>query len=222
MNALFDAHHSSADEDSFIFDEIAQALRDKGYIILPQALPVEVLQALLAYYQSIDEAEFKAAGIGREQQHQENISIRSDEIYWLDKQHSAIQAYFSWMENLRQGLNRRLFLGLFDYECHYAHFAAGSFYKTHLDAFRGQRNRVVTSVLYLNPEWSAADGGELILYSEDGSERLETLLPYFGTMIVFLSEEFPHEVAISHKSRHSLTGWFRVNNSLSDHIDPSR
>ncbi|MFZ3017309.1 MAG: 2OG-Fe(II) oxygenase [Gallionella sp.] len=37
--------------------------------------------------------------------------------------------------------------------------------------------------------------------------------PTFGTMIIFLSESFPHEVLVSHATRRSIAGWFRVSGS---------
>lgn len=118
----------------------------------------------------------------------------------------------SGSEQLRQYLNRELYLGLFDFECHYAHYPQGAFYKKHYDAFQGSSNRRLSTVLYLNPNWLPEDGGELILYTNDGDTVLETVLPKFGNMVIFLSEEFPHEVLPTNRSRYSLTGWFRINN----------
>jgi SM-20-related protein len=37
--------------------------------------------------------------------------------------------------------------------------------------------------------------------------------PTFGTMIIFLSESFPHEVLRSNATRRSIAGWFRVSGS---------
>ena len=52
-------------------------------------------------------------------------------------------------------------LGLFDYECHYAKYQQGDFYKKHYDAFKGRSNRIFTTVCYLNTPES---GGELVIY----------------------------------------------------------
>jgi len=39
-------------------------------------------------------------------------------------------------------------------------------------------------------------------------------------LVVFLSEEFPHEVLKAKRSRFSVAGWFRVNTSNAERADP--
>jgi len=122
------------------------------------------------------------------------------------------------MEGLRLGLNRRLFMGLFDYESHFAHYPIGAFYKKHRDAFAGQSgnrqpNRVLSTVLYLNSAWQPHEGGELLIYAEDGEAIIETVVPVYGRLVIFLSEKFPHEVLPATRERKSIAGWFRVNES---------
>lgn len=80
---------------------------------------------------------------------------------------------------------------------------------------------MLTTILYLNPGWQPGDGGELVIYTEDGQNVLGTISPTFGTLVLFLSGEFPHEVLTSNRSRYSLTGWFRINNTDSVHLDPA-
>jgi len=48
------------------------------------------------------------------------------------------------------------------------------------------------------------------------------VLPQLGTLVVFLSEEFPHEVLAAQRDRYSIAGWFRVNSSTAQQIDPPR
>ena len=117
------------------------------------------------------------------------------------------------MDALRSDLNSRWFLGLFDYECHYARYAPGAFYSKHLDAFAGNKNRVLSTVLYLNAAWEAGQGGELQLYSLNGATVLERVAPLHNRLVVFLSERFPHEVLPASRERHSIAGWFRVRKS---------
>ena len=204
---------------SEIFDDIANALADTGYIILPAALPTDLTDALYLHMKSLNDEKFRRAGIGRDNQHHVNDFVRTDEICWLTGKHSSARAYLDWMESLRLGLNRRLFLGLFDYESHFAHYGTGAFYKKHRDAFRGNTNRVVTTVFYLNPNWMVEDGGELVMYSEN-DEVIERVLPHYGKLVVFLSDRFPHEVLPAGRDRYSVAGWFRVNNSLGFTVDP--
>ncbi len=206
--------------DGDIYTRIIDALRDKGYIIIEEVFSVEQLQALFIDIKNTTRDEFYPAGIGREQAHQLNRFVRRDRICWLDHSHAQAAFYLQWIEQLRLRLNRELFLGLFDYECHYAHYPKGAFYKKHLDAFQGSSNRRLTTILYLNPAWQVNHGGELMMYAADGETVIETVQPTFGTMVIFLSEEFPHEVLPANKSRYSLTGWYRINNNTGFNLDP--
>ncbi len=62
--------------------------------------------------------------------------------------------------------------------------------------------RKLTAILYLNPDWKRGDGGELRLYLDDdrdgggGSdiERCVDLGPEGGRLVLFWSDEIPHEV----------------------------
>lgn len=206
--------------DGDIFTEIAKALETQGYIILNNALTVESIDSLFIHLKSMNQEKFRRAGIGREQDFHINRFVRTDKISWIKEADNRLHDYLKWIEELRQRLNRQLFLGLFDYECHFAHYPPGAFYKRHYDAFRGQSNRVVTTILYLNPHWSSSDGGELVMYNDDNDTTLETVTPDYGKLVIFLSEMFPHEVLPAKRDRYSLTGWFRINNNLDNIVDP--
>jgi len=196
------------------YDLIADALADKGYCVLPQLLPAELNIALHRRVARLDDADFQRAGIGRDLDFQLNNRIRRDQTRWLTHEHQTDRAYINQMAEFRLAINRRLFMGLFDYESHYAHYPPGAFYKKHLDAFKGQSNRVLTTVLYLNPEWQAEDGGQLLIYAPDSDQVIETVNPNFGSFVIFLSEEFPHEVVKSLRDRYSIAGWFRLQDPL--------
>jgi SM-20-related protein len=205
---------------SDLFDEIALAIETRGYIILPTALPAGLTDLLYIHLKSLSLESFKQARIGRDSREMDNPFVRNDKILWLDGEQSAVVEYLSWMERLRLAVNRRLFLGLFDYECHFAYYAKGAFYKKHYDAFQGERNRVLTTVYYLNPNWQPLDGGQLQIYSPNDGGLMESVQPSYGQMVIFLSERFAHEVVPAQRERYSLAGWFRVNNSLQGRIDP--
>lgn len=177
---------------------------------------------MLLRSREIDNSEFSPAGTGRETGHRINRFVRGDWIYWPAPDESSTSALLDWIERLRLALNRRLFLGLFDYECHFACYPVGSFYRRHFDAFRGDTNRVVSMVLYLNPGWTRVEGGELVIYRGDGAAPLARVAPLYGTLVVFLSEEFPHEVLPATRPRYSLAGWYRVNGSSGGAVDPPR
>ncbi|MFV0543001.1 MAG: 2OG-Fe(II) oxygenase [Marinicella pacifica] len=195
-------------------DEIVSALYTVGYVVLERVFDEDYLCCLLKELLARKPAEFHTAGIGRDMDFQKNHFIRSDRIHWLQGHEGFLSDYQRWAECLRLAVNRRLFLGLFDYECMFAHYPAGAFYKRHLDAFNQGINRRLSTVLYLNPQWGSNDGGELLMYAPDSDELICRVLPCMGTMVLFLSEEFPHEVLPAQRSRYSLTGWFRVNEGI--------
>jgi SM-20-related protein len=205
-----------------VYTRIIKGVLEDGYILLEKIFSDEQLQALFIDIKQTGSEHFRAAGIGRDQDHQLNRFVRRDRIRWLEPGYQPADFYLDWNEQLRQRLNQELFLGLFDYECHYAHYPNGAFYKKHVDAFKGVSSRRLTTILYLNPDWQPNDGGELVIYAEDSQSVLETVLPTFGTMVLFLSEDFPHEVLSAKRSRYSLTGWFRINNTDSLNLDPQR
>ncbi|MGB0443129.1 MAG: 2OG-Fe(II) oxygenase, partial [Pseudohongiellaceae bacterium] len=113
-----------------------------------------------------------------------------------------------------------LFLGLFSFESHFSHYQSGDFYRKHLDAFKGEANRVLSLVTYLNRGWEPDQGGELVIYSPEDGTELVKVTPMFATLVLFLSEEFNHEVLSTSRNRYSVAGWFRLNGSIKDSIDP--
>jgi SM-20-related protein len=190
-----------------LYSKITDALVDKGYIIIPNALPIKLMKELLDV--SRDESAYKNAGISSSENLHIDTTKRRDKTVWIDEDGATLSEYLAFSEGLKEYLNRTLYLGLSYYESHFAIYEKGDFYEKHLDAFQGSKNRVVTTVLYLNEEWSEADGGELIIYGGD-DQKVEKVVPKMGTLVVFLSDTFPHEVLPTNKKRHSIAGWFRV------------
>lgn len=191
-------------------ERIVAPLVADGFCIVDGALPATLAQSLAECCAGAPDAAFAVAGIGRHVSHQRDSSVRSDAIRWLDAARIPDGDYLAVTEQLRVVLNRELFLGLFDYECHYARYAPGAFYRRHVDAFAGQKNRVLSTVLYLNRDWREEEGGELLLYECDAAAPLARVLPHYNRLVVFLSERFPHEVLPATRARHSIAGWFRV------------
>lgn len=191
------------------YDEIAEALAGPGFIILDGVFPSHQTQGLVDLI-AAKQSQLTRAGIGREGDYQLNDFVRGDAIQWLESGDLPVTEFLSAMDKLRQALNERLFLGLRDYEAHFASYAPGAFYKKHRDAFRGKPGRKVSSVFYLNPDWDLSAGGELVLYDEAGEQELVRVAPECGRLILFLSEDFPHEVLPAQHSRQSIAGWFRI------------
>ena len=146
-------------------------------------------------------------------QQAKNTSIRGDSIFWLDENshESSVQAYFIKMHLLRNALNLHLFMNVQALETHLAVYPVGSVYEKHLDQFNqgeGVQTRQLSSILYLNNHWLAADGGALRLHFNE-SEYLD-IAPSAGKLVLFLSAQFWHEVLPAKRDRISLTGWFRA------------
>lgn len=221
MNALA-APFDTGDGD--VFARIAGDVERQGYCVVDTAVPAVLVQRLFAHLANLPEHALQRAGIGREDEHTLNRFVRTDETRWLERSEPSARDFLDWMEQLRLGVNRRLFLGLFDYEAHFARYAPGAFYRKHYDAFAdGTTNRVLSTVLYLNPNWQPGDGGEMLLYAPDDDAReLQRVAPLFGRLVVFLSERFAHEVLPTRVTRFSIAGWFRVNASLNGQLDPPR
>jgi len=111
---------------------------------------------------------------------------------------------------LREQLDRELFLGLRELEAHYALYPPGARYARHRDRFRDDDARVLSAVLYLNDDWNEADGGALRLYFDTGvSTPYRDIAPHAGTLVLFLSAEFDHEVLPATRERLSVAAWFR-------------
>lgn len=193
--------------DDKLIDQIADALATDGWVLLPLALPTAACQALRYRAAELAGTAMQKAGVGRGGDFALAETIRSDRISWLATSDSLEAAYLQWMESLREGLNQRLYMGLFDYESHFAHYPAGAYYQKHQDAFRGQSNRILSTVCYLNEQWTKADGGQLLIYQNE--QLLARVEPEMGSLVIFLSERFPHEVLAARRERYSIAGWFR-------------
>lgn len=211
--------HSS---DECLYQKITDDLVMQGYSINPKALPLSLAKALYQQLQDLNRAEFDTAGIGRQQAHTVDTRIRTDEICWINGSTDSGQNWLNWAGGLREYINSQLFLGLFSFESHFAHYGPGDFYKRHLDAFKGESNRVLSLVVYLNPDWEPQDKGELVLYRDESDLEGIKVAPSFATVVAFLSEDFPHEVLPAKRDRYSIAGWFRLNNSIENRIDPPR
>ncbi len=228
VDSALDASFPVAAEDPFVgplseedhftawLDKIADALAGPGYLVLDGLLPERLVAGLCQALEQDLADELRPAGIGRGDDYQLNRQVRRDKIRWLDEiadeqRHPAVTEFLCWMDKLRSGLNQRLFLGLFEYECHFAVYERGDFYQKHLDAFKGNPGRKLSTVFYLNTDWLPEDAGELVLYDGAGELELERVAPKGGRLAIFLSEDFPHEVLPAAKHRASIAGWFRVN-----------
>jgi SM-20-related protein len=187
-------------------ETIATALAESGWGIFTDVLPARLARRLSSRARALEC--YQNARVGRHGARQRNRFVRRDQIVWIDGDTLAERAWLDWANELCVYLNRTLMLGLNSFESHFAMYGPGTFYRRHLDAFRGESNRIVSLVLYLNPHWQPSHGGEFVIYGEHDQE-LGRFPPTLGTLAVFLSEVFPHEVLPTTTQRYSLAGWFR-------------
>lgn len=204
-----------------VYDRVSDELIDKGWCVIPDYYEPDLVNALyrdLSAYQAADA--LSRAGIGRGDDFKIDDNVRGDKTHWLTRETRAQAKYLDIMENLRIAMNRRLFLGLFEFESHFALYEPGAFYQKHKDSFRGAANRILTTVTYLNENWRGKDGGFLIIYHPETELEETRIKPEAGTLVIFLSEEIPHKVEKTRRPRSSIAGWFRCNTSIAGDIDP--
>jgi SM-20-related protein len=181
-------------------------LSDTGYFIWDDFVSVEGVKKLVTIADlNSQSGDFKKAGIGKQALFQLDKSIRGDYIQWLDKknQNEIVLQFLKKIDWLKSSLNETCYLGLKDFETHFAIYPENTFYKKHVDRFQQNAHRVISFVLYLNENWQEGHGGELAIYLDD---KTETVQPLGGRLLLFRSE-LEHEVLMSYRKRYSITGW---------------
>jgi len=149
-----------------------------------------------------------AAGIGNKDVKDAKQTMRGDKIYWMDKSHDNKyeQQFLQLAEDFIEHLNQTCYTGINGYEFHYAVYEEGSFYKRHRDQFKNNNDRKFSLINYLNTDWLAEDGGQLLVYQDD---TVQNILPHSQTAVFFKSDEMEHEVTKANRSRMSISGWLK-------------
>lgn len=197
-----------------VFDSIADALAEHGFAVSDQFLSQSEVKAILDTHALRQDVEkLKKAGIGKQQHHQINESIRGDYIQWLDKTTAEppLKVYLDRIQELMHRLNEALFLSMKDFEIHMTVYPVGTFYKRHLDQFKKDDHRRLSVICYLNEGWEESQGGQLRIYLPGGGYDI---LPTAGRLVCFRSDQLEHEVLPATRERRSLTGWI-----LDQHAD---
>lgn len=182
-------------------------LSEDNFLVIDDFVPEGLYARLKDFFlEKLQDDQFAQAGVGSIFNNQLVTSIRRDYTYWIDKQRDeALAPFFSLVEEMLSNLNRYCYLSLSGYEFHFAHYPKGSFYKRHLDQFKGRNNRMISVIIYFNDNWQKGNGGELKLFREDGSEVL--IEPVAKRCVLLRSDCVEHEVMETQVSRFSLTGW---------------
>ncbi len=195
----------------FSLDGIADDLYKNGYACVKNFSDDTLLRGLLDTIKTIDtDDNLQKAHIGRGREHRLSTEIRNDKTHWIDGKNDYEHQFLDYLNTIRLALNKNLMLGLFDVEAHYAVYEQGGFYRRHLDSFQDKKNRIVSLVVYLNKNWQISDGGLLNLYHSQQEEySFASIIPEYNHAVFFLSEQIPHAVTLSHKTRLSIACWFR-------------
>jgi len=192
---------------------VAIALANRGWCVTDGFLPRLLVGQLAQEAGELRKSGgLRPAGVGRGKSFRIRPEIRTDRVKWLDPYEcsGAQSLYLGALDDLRLAVNRTLFLGLFEYEGHFAVYPPGSRYRKHLDQFPGVEQRLVTCILYLNQGWGREDGGQLRIYTDpDHESRYQEVRPLQGRLVTFLSGRFLHEVMPARRDRLSITGWMK-------------
>lgn len=194
-------------------DHIADQLENQGWAVVNDLFPLILCQNLYSEMMvRKDEGFFHKAAIGQKEHQQTVDTIRGDHVDWLDchATQDPIASYLSIIRQLRDKVSQRFFLPLNSFEAHFAIYPPQTYYRKHLDQFKSDDSRQFTVVLFLNPEWQANDGGELLLYDPVEREKvMASILPRMGVFACFFSSKIWHEVLAPQRERCALTGWLK-------------
>ncbi|AGG87228.1 2OG-Fe(II) oxygenase [Rhodanobacter denitrificans] len=194
-------------DNASLFRTAADALAGDGWCVLTELLAPAQTHALADECTALYAARRLApARVGAARTATE---LRGDRTQWFDPAAASApqRTFVARLDALRLALNRELMLGLVESEAHYAVYPPGARYARHLDRLRDSDARVLSAVFYLNQGWQEADGGALRLYLGDGTHR--DILPHAGTLLLFLSARFEHEVLPATRERLSIACWMR-------------
>ena len=191
------------------FETLISRYLDTKVGVVPDFISEELAENLVQRLFELKEQNLlKAAGIGNVAKLTHNAEIRSDAIYWLDRNNNNEfeNQFLDQVDAFVTYLNRSCYTGITGYEFHFALFDKGSFYRKHLDQFQNNSSRQFSMITYLNQNWQPEDGGELCIYDE---AKIQKVTPNNRKTVFFKSDELVHEVLETNKARLSVTGWLR-------------
>ena len=221
-----------------------KTLRDQGYVIIDDFLTSESwMETLRDDIMNLRQKnKFKIAKIGQDSTNTLNEEIRVAETCFLgrdkpelkDFHNQAREKLYEVLETLRSDLQEgcnKLDPNLSEFL--YAYYPTGGFYRRHRDAVKGSASwlREYSLLLYLNEECydPDTDGGRLRMHFDSGGDFLpdgeaplfQDVDAYGGTLVIFESNKFPHEVLDTVAERFAVVGWYNRPMTLADLKDIS-
>lgn len=195
-------------EETYIawMDELA----DNDFVVVDDFLSDYLVNKVISFFEDrLSENDLEKAGIGALGNHTIDKKIRGDYIYWLSEPRDVeLNQLFDQLNEMILNLKRYCFLSISDVECHLAYYPEGSFYKKHVDQFKERNNRIISFALYLNEDWKAEDEGQLVIYKDGNTHKID---PLKNRIVLFKSAGLEHEVLLTNAPRYSVTGWMLNN-----------
>jgi SM-20-related protein len=191
------------------FEELIRGFIDNQFAVCDHFLPLELAVLLQQNLLNLHKSDkMKKAGIGNLQVKDTGQDKRSDKIYWIENKtvDPPELAFLRQIEQFIAYLNETCYVGINDYEFHYAIYESGSSYQRHLDQFNNNNDRKFSLIHYLNTDWLDDDAGELIIYLNDKTEKI---LPRIQKAVFFRSDHCEHSVEKSFRPRMSISGWLK-------------
>ena len=115
-----------------LFDNIVDDLVEQSYSLQNKKAPIEICINLLNQVEN-NKLEFNSAAVGRNNLQIQDKTIRSDKTNWITGQTQTEKDLLNWFEKLKKYLNKNLYLGLNNIECHFSIYEPGDFYQKHVD-----------------------------------------------------------------------------------------
>lgn len=138
---------------------------------------------------------------------------RISNVFWftyLQEEHLEyvpnILKFKQWAQSLKEAINKQMPQGfeVAEIEEQYLFYEEGGKFETHLDTnchpfvdciigTVDQYPRIMTYLIYLNPEWQESDGGTLSIFkSWPFGDLQETIEPHLGKAMFFRSDKLFH------------------------------
>jgi len=167
----------------------------------------------------LENGTLKSAGMSSTDNYWKDETSRGDKITWISnlndiQKYPQMIAIISRIDELRKELNEVTAFNSTMTRIQLACYPGnGARYVKHKDAIPNNNNndsspkRRLTVILYLNPDWEKACGGQLRLYLKNN--QILDVEPKSGTLLLFLSRQVEHEVLPTYKiPRFAITDWF--------------
>ncbi len=201
--------------DASKLDHINSALEESSWFFMENYLEDHLCDSLReSFVDKENLASFSKSKIGRGSKSSENSLIRNGLIRWIEdwNQNESLSELNKHLIKMMKSIGSYFRLPLKRFEAQFSIYSKGGFYNRHLDQHQNSRHRHISICLYLN---DCEEGGELILYKKGSQSEVEKIIkPRKGTLVVFISKDIPHEVKLVESTRHSITSWFRDDETI--------